>query len=130
MKNSGDKDDLLARLRTTRNALKGVYEVSSLATNIVGQTVVTAPNSPKLLGPPVYCFIALSLELHETKIILQMKSLDAAGSEMSLFEHRLLVLRQDLQSCAQQVSTHKINVHTKPIWPTSSHINVKKILRR
>ena len=32
-----------------------------------------------------------------------MKSLDAAGSEMSLFEHRLLVLRQDLQSCAQQV---------------------------
>ena len=34
---------------------------------------------------------------------IQMKSLDAAGSEMSLFEHRLLVLRQDLQSCAQQV---------------------------
>ena len=67
MKNSGDKDDLLARLRTTRNALKGVYEVSSLATNTVGQTVVTAPNSPKLLGTPVYCFIALSLELHVLK---------------------------------------------------------------
>ena len=32
-----------------------------------------------------------------------MQALDVAGSEMSLFEHRLLVLRQDLQSSAQQV---------------------------
>ena len=46
VKNSGDKDDMLARLRTTRNALKGVYEVSSLATDIVGPTVVTGPNCP------------------------------------------------------------------------------------
>ena len=61
---TSDKDDLLARLQTTRNALKGVYEVSSLATNSVGQTVVTAPNRPKLLGPPDCCFVQLSLELH------------------------------------------------------------------
>ena len=44
---------------------------------------------------------------------------------MSLFEHRLLVLRQDLQSCAQQV---EINVHTKPIWPLPSKVrNVKNV---
>ena len=41
---------------------------------------------------------------------IQMKSLDAAGSEMSLFEHRLLVLRQDLQSCAQQVMVMMVMV--------------------
>ena len=65
VKNStSDKDDLLARLRTTRNALKGVYEVSSLATNSVGQTVVTAPNRPKLLGHLDCCFVQLGLELH------------------------------------------------------------------
>ena len=39
-----------------------------------------------------------------------MKSLDAAGSEMSLFEHRLLVLRQELQSCAQQVMVMMVMV--------------------
>ena len=41
---------------------------------------------------------------------IQLKSLDAAGSEMSLFEHRLLVLRQDLQSCAQQVMVMMVMV--------------------
>ena len=44
---------------------------------------------------------------------------------MSLFEHRLLVLRQDLQSSAQQV---EINVHTKPIWPPPSKVrDVKNV---
>ena len=45
-KNSEDKADLLGTLRTTRNALKGVYEVKG-----TNRTVLTGPNSTKLLGP-------------------------------------------------------------------------------
>ena len=70
VKNSGDKDDMLARLRTTRNALKRVYEVRSLATNSFGQTVVTEPNSPKLLDPLVCCFFCAT-EFVNTHVLMK-----------------------------------------------------------